>query len=57
MSDVNKDFTIKNGILEKYKGKSAEVIVPDGVTVVGEEAFSRLSASLRPFEAWFCRRA
>ena len=37
---MNSDFEIKNGILEKYNGNTADVIVPDGVTVVGARAFA-----------------
>ena len=37
------DFDIENGILKKYKGIQSEVIVPDGVTSIGEYAFSRCS--------------
>ena len=38
MSDLN-DFEIEDGVLEKYTGQDAEVVVPDGVTVIGESAF------------------
>ena len=34
------DFVIENGVLKKYKGKEADVIVPDGVTRIGDWAFS-----------------
>ena len=34
-----KDFDIKNGVLEKYKGTQSEVIVPDFVTQIGSDAF------------------
>ena len=33
------DFVIENGVLKRYSGKSKEVIIPDGVTVVGSYAF------------------
>ena len=39
MSSVN-DFVIKNGVLEKYIGEGGDVIIPDGVTSIGEWAFS-----------------
>ena len=29
-----KDFVIENGVLTKYDGGDAEVIIPDGVTTV-----------------------
>ena len=38
MSNIN-DFVIKNGVLEKYKGKDAEVVIPDSVTSIGKYAF------------------
>ena len=33
------DFEIINGILVKYKGEGGYVVIPDGVTIIGEEAF------------------
>ena len=33
------DFEIKNGVLKKYKGKDSCVVIPDGVTSIGEDAF------------------
>lgn len=33
------DFVIKNGVLTKYVGKGGDVVVPDGVTAIGEKAF------------------
>ncbi len=34
-----KEFIIKNGILEKYEGEDAEVVLPDGITYIDEYAF------------------
>ena len=34
------DFVIKDGILKDYKGNDKEVIIPDGVTSIGNFAFS-----------------
>ncbi len=34
------DFVIENGVLTKYVGSGGNVVVPKGVTVIGEEAFS-----------------
>ena len=34
-------FKIENGILEKYTGKDAEVVIPDGVTKINESAFEQ----------------
>ena len=38
MSDV-KDFVIENGVLKKYIGIDAEVVIPEGVTSIGIWAF------------------
>ena len=35
----NKEFKIKNGILQKYCGTDREVVIPDGVTIIGKNAF------------------
>lgn len=34
------DFEIKNGVLKKYKGRDNEVIIPEGVTSIGKNAFT-----------------
>ena len=36
---ISPDFEIKDGVLIKYKGKASEVVIPNGVTVIGDEAF------------------
>ena len=36
----NKDFEIKSGVLEKYHGAGGDVVIPEGVTAIGEYAFS-----------------
>ena len=33
------DFVIENGVLKEYNGKYADVIIPDGVTEIGDYAF------------------
>ena len=38
MSD-NKDFVIENGVLKKYVGSGGDVVIPEGVTAIGELAF------------------
>ena len=30
------DFVINNGVLEKYTGKGKDVVIPDGVTGIGD---------------------
>lgn len=34
------DFIIENGVLTKYVGPGGEVVIPDGVTSIGDSAFS-----------------
>ena len=38
MSNPN-DFVIENGVLKKYQGPGGDVVVPEGVTSIGESAF------------------
>ncbi len=38
MSDI-KDFEIESGVLKKYLGKGGDVVIPEGVTVIGNWAF------------------
>ena len=34
------DFVIENGVLTKYTGSGGDVIIPEGVTKIGNSAFS-----------------
>ena len=34
------DFIIENGVLKKYVGPGGDVVVPEGVTEIGEQSFS-----------------
>jgi hypothetical protein len=43
MSNAN-DFIIENGVLTKYVGTGGDVIVPDGVHTIGEQAFYKNTA-------------
>ena len=38
MNNIN-DFIIEDGVLMKYNGKDYDVVVPDNVTSIGDEAF------------------
>lgn len=38
MSIMN-DFQIENGVLTKYIGSDADIIIPDSVTCIGKQAF------------------
>ncbi|MCM1224848.1 MAG: leucine-rich repeat domain-containing protein [Lachnospiraceae bacterium] len=38
------DFVIENGVLTKYNGSGGDVVIPDGVTKIGEFAFSACSS-------------
>ena len=33
------DFVIENGVLTNYIGKGGDVVIPEGVTSIGEDAF------------------
>lgn len=39
-SDVGDEFVISETTLEKYTGKNPDVIIPDGITIIGDGAFS-----------------
>ena len=36
---VSKDFIIDNGVLLEYKGHDSDIVIPDGVTSIGDNAF------------------
>ena len=40
-SDTLRDFTIKDGVLIDYKGNGGEVVIPAGVTEIGQRAFQQ----------------
>ena len=33
------DFIIENGVLKKYTGPGGDVVIPDGVTRIGDKSF------------------
>lgn len=37
------EFIIEDGVLETYNGDGGDVIIPDGVTSIGDFAFYRCS--------------
>lgn len=37
------DFVVENGVLTKYTGPGGDVVIPEGVTEIGEKAFMRNS--------------
>ena len=38
------DFEIEEGVLVEYRGQGGDVIIPSGVTAIGDEAFWLCSA-------------
>ena len=40
------DFIIENGVLTQYKGSDTVITIPEGVTEIGPEAFSRVAFKL-----------
>ena len=38
MSNIN-DFVIENGVLKEYQGQGGDVVIPEGVTSIGDSAF------------------
>ena len=43
MSNIN-DFVIENGVLKKYQGQGGDVVIPEGVTSIGNWAFKGCSS-------------
>ena len=59
------DFEIKDGVLNKYVGDGGEVVIPEGVTSIGEGVFFECSeitsvtipktvTEIGPFSFWCC---
>ena len=40
--NFNKDFVIKDGVLEKYVGERVDVVIPTTVKKIADEAFAEL---------------
>ena len=36
---IASDFVIENGILKRYTGPGGDIVIPDGVTTIGKQAF------------------
>ena len=43
MSNIN-DFVIENGVLKEYQGQGGDVVIPEGVTSIGNWAFNGCSS-------------
>jgi len=43
-SAAGSDFTIENGVLTKYNGSGGAVVIPAGVTSIGDYVFSWCSS-------------
>ena len=41
MASPASDFVIENGVLKEYVGKGGDVVIPSGVTSIGNSAFSK----------------
>ena len=40
---TSRDFSITNGILKRYKGEMRNVVLPEGITEIGDRAFSGIN--------------
>ena len=45
-SAADDDFTIEDGVLVKYNGEGENVVIPNGVTSIGEKAFENCESIL-----------
>ncbi|EJF39691.1 leucine rich repeat protein [Clostridium sp. MSTE9] len=41
-ANSDSDFVIQDGVLMKYNGTAKDVVIPDGVTEIGKEAFTEI---------------
>ncbi len=39
------DFIIENGVLKKYVGPGGDVVIPEGVTEIGDNAFCMIESA------------
>lgn len=42
-AETSEDFAITNGVLTKYQGSGGDVVIPEGVTCIGDASFARCS--------------
>lgn len=51
------DFAVRGGVLEKYNGAAMEVVIPNSVKIIEDQAFSGCRGSLRWSYRIRCRRS
>ena len=49
-ASVAEEFVIENGVLKKYNGTAADVVIPSSVSKIGDEAFKCIQRMPPPFD-------